>query len=365
MFPGQPAENSEQLRVGDIILAANGVSLLGKTSRDAINVLRDQPTRVVLTVKRDPSSIPPGLLRRGSFSQSLDPNEVLSAIHSKLQADDDRPGNEESNPREIREPHENASRKSSLINGGNDVYMEHGSTSQDNTRTYEDTSGPTELLRNDSGSQSIARRSSNEISHMAPEDNPRAYGPGGETVEELGSGYNFGGSMLEDHFIRSGDLEDEMKNTEARTREYNPLVEEEIPSPLEGVDAILQTGGKVDDESKSTSGLFQHSKKERLAPEEEVRFIFKVCPRTFLLTSKISLVQVLDVVLHKGSSGLGFTLAGGADTVGGCFVREIIGDPARSDGRLRPKDQIVLVSGELNSKAEPITLPLASKIIWC
>lgn len=54
--------------------------------------------------------------------------------------------------------------------------------------------------------------------------------------------------------------------------------------------------------------------------------------------------QVLDIVLHKGFSGLGFTLAGGVDTVGGCFVREIIGDPARSDGRLKPKDQIVMVS---------------------
>ena len=31
------------------------------------------------------------------------------------------------------------------------------------------------------------------------------------------------------------------------------------------------------------------------------------------------------------------------DTVGGCFVREIIGDPARADGRLRAKDQIVMV----------------------
>lgn len=124
MFPGQPAENSERLRVGDIIMAANGVSLVGKTSRDAINVLRDQPARVVLTVKRDPSSIPPGLLRRGSFSQSLDPNEVLSAIHSKLDEPrnstfDSGPRNEESPIREIRDSQENddahasASRKSS------------------------------------------------------------------------------------------------------------------------------------------------------------------------------------------------------------------------------------------------------------
>lgn len=90
MFPGQPAENSEQLRIGDIILAANGVNLEGKTNREAINVLRDQQARVVLLVKRDPSSIPPGLLRRGSFSQNIDPNEVLSVIHSKLCKDDSR-----------------------------------------------------------------------------------------------------------------------------------------------------------------------------------------------------------------------------------------------------------------------------------
>ena len=126
MFPGQPAENSEKLRVGDIIMAANGVPLTGRTSRDAINVLRDQPLRVVLTVKRDPSSIPPGLLRRGSFSQSLDPNEVLSAIHSRIDRDDsghsrftNEPGNDEpslhqaNDPREISDLHASASRNSS------------------------------------------------------------------------------------------------------------------------------------------------------------------------------------------------------------------------------------------------------------
>lgn len=88
MFPGQPAENSGKLRVGDIIMAANDVSMIGKTRRDAINVLRDQPSRVVLSVKRDPASIPSGLLRRGSFTENLDPNEVLSAMSSKLQRND-------------------------------------------------------------------------------------------------------------------------------------------------------------------------------------------------------------------------------------------------------------------------------------
>ena len=45
----------------------------------------------------------------------------------------------------------------------------------------------------------------------------------------------------------------------------------------------------------------------------------------------------------KGSGGLGFTLAGGADTTGGCFVRDVIGDPAKADGRLQKGDQIIKV----------------------
>lgn len=45
----------------------------------------------------------------------------------------------------------------------------------------------------------------------------------------------------------------------------------------------------------------------------------------------------------KGSDGLGFTLSGGADTVGGCFVRDIVGGPAKEDGRLQAGDQILAV----------------------
>ena len=53
--------------------------------------------------------------------------------------------------------------------------------------------------------------------------------------------------------------------------------------------------------------------------------------------------QVLHIELVKGSGGLGFTLSGGADTVGGCFVRDIVGGPAKEDGRLQQGDQILMV----------------------
>lgn len=45
----------------------------------------------------------------------------------------------------------------------------------------------------------------------------------------------------------------------------------------------------------------------------------------------------------RGSGGLGFTLLGGADTIGGCFVREIVDGPAKDDGRLQSGDQILAV----------------------
>ena len=53
---------------------------------------------------------------------------------------------------------------------------------------------------------------------------------------------------------------------------------------------------------------------------------------------------MFEVVLHKGDKGLGFTLAGGANTSGGCLVRDIISDPAMSDGRLAQGDQILQVT---------------------
>ena len=53
--------------------------------------------------------------------------------------------------------------------------------------------------------------------------------------------------------------------------------------------------------------------------------------------------QILHIELVKGSGGLGFTLSGGANTVGGCFVRDIVGGPAKEDGRLQQGDQILMV----------------------
>ncbi|XP_023722742.2 tyrosine-protein phosphatase non-receptor type 13 isoform X6 [Cryptotermes secundus] len=57
LFPHQPASQTGQLRQGDILLAANGVPLIGLTNYQALEVLRKTPNNVVLTVCRPPSDV--------------------------------------------------------------------------------------------------------------------------------------------------------------------------------------------------------------------------------------------------------------------------------------------------------------------
>ena len=56
--------------------------------------------------------------------------------------------------------------------------------------------------------------------------------------------------------------------------------------------------------------------------------------------------EYIEAELSKGRNGLGFTLAGGKSTTGGCYVRDIVDDPAKSDGRLQRGDLILSVDGQ-------------------
>ncbi|XP_070545261.1 tyrosine-protein phosphatase non-receptor type 13-like isoform X2 [Ptychodera flava] len=63
--------------------------------------------------------------------------------------------------------------------------------------------------------------------------------------------------------------------------------------------------------------------------------------------SKSSSIQgeIIEVTLIKGErGGLGFTVAGGIES-GGCYIKGIVQDPAKSDGRLRKGDRLLKVNG--------------------
>lgn len=75
--------------------------------------------------------------------------------------------------------------------------------------------------------------------------------------------------------------------------------------------------------------------------------------------------QILHIELVKGSGGLGFTLSGGANTVGGCFVRDIVGGPAKEDGRLQQGDQILMVRKLFKCSIEACFCSLLSFFVNC
>ena len=55
-------------------------------------------------------------------------------------------------------------------------------------------------------------------------------------------------------------------------------------------------------------------------------------------------LQTFTVTLTKGDKGLGFTVAGGQQTVGLFYVKDVLFDPALSDGTIQRGDRLVAVS---------------------
>ena len=84
LFPGQPAAASGKLRIGDIIIAVNGIKVGGYTQQEAINLLRREKQTVKLLVKRPhPNDIPEELLVE-TPRESLDPKSVLEKIQRRI-----------------------------------------------------------------------------------------------------------------------------------------------------------------------------------------------------------------------------------------------------------------------------------------
>ncbi|KAH9490224.1 hypothetical protein Btru_036087, partial [Bulinus truncatus] len=55
--------------------------------------------------------------------------------------------------------------------------------------------------------------------------------------------------------------------------------------------------------------------------------------------------EIIEITLQKKIGvGFGFTVAGGVNT-GGCYIKQLVSEPAISDGRLRPGDKILKVNG--------------------
>ncbi|XP_078359591.1 tyrosine-protein phosphatase non-receptor type 13-like [Oculina patagonica] len=391
MFPGQPAAACGKLQIGDIVLEVNGKDMQGVTHQEAINQIRMGPQEVRLLVKREPSSIPPSLLQRsGSNASDVDPAQILADIQNKLKTDHSpslskrssaSSTREQSSPRDevvkvqeassteapvslrsslmtnepVKHPHSSESNHPSLANRLSEPVMqvkkEHNTLTPTNSLPNVISVRPTESpkINRQAAFQQSEEDEDADVSSLgdAPlaedessdvEDSRRASSidiiPPDRSIYDEESVKELMGKLSSIESTEEKEVEPDIKElTQASVvSSVKPLLQDEaFPSPSssesESEDSDIEEAlmsAKREQASASTSGVEDDNEPASMTPQEEI----------------------LHIELVKGSGGLGFTLSGGANTVGGCFVRDIVGGPALEDGRLQQGDQILMVDGQ-------------------
>uniref|UniRef100_A0A8D2L2I4 Tyrosine-protein phosphatase non-receptor type 13 n=1 Tax=Varanus komodoensis TaxID=61221 RepID=A0A8D2L2I4_VARKO len=248
LFPGQPAAESGQIEVGDVILKVNGSSLKGLSQQEVISALRGTSPEVTLLLCRPL----PGIL------PEIDPS-LLTPIHSPPQIFPD---------------------------------ISKGSL-QPSNREQDDSSDENEATdKSRKCAKSPSRRDSYSDSS----------GSGGE---ELVS------SMTQ------------ITPNKSPTQAHSPY---EMPCSQE----------------EAIRTIYHSSHESPRQPKMEDRYVLWAY---FIAGFSLYSLEVeLHVVLTKSEKGsLGFTVTKGNDNIG-CYIHDVIQDPAKSDGRLRPGDRLIKVN---------------------
>ncbi|KAJ6657517.1 hypothetical protein lerEdw1_002452 [Lerista edwardsae] len=258
LFPGQPAAESGQIEVGDVILKVNGASLKGLSQQTPIH----SPAQMFpdLGKGNPPSS-------NGEHDDSSDENDALDKSKKQIKA-----------------PARRDSYSDSSGSGGEELV----------TNVAQITSARWSTALCQATNKSTARAHSPYETPCSQEEALRSVcsahheSPGKPQLE----GSNPPSPMPNHRTAAPGSTEDN----------YNSLVSEIAASP------------------RGLASLFNQLEKNAEEYEPEVE---------------------LHIILTKSEKGsLGFTVTKGNDSVG-CFIHDVVQDPAKSDGRLRPGDRLI------------------------
>ncbi|XP_041616182.1 tyrosine-protein phosphatase non-receptor type 13 isoform X9 [Vulpes lagopus] len=304
LFPGQPAAESGKIDVGDVILKVNGASLKGLSQQEVISALRGTSPEVSLLLCR-PS---PGVL------PEIDP-ALLTPLHSPAQVI----------PNNSKDSSQPTCVEQGTSSDENEMYdkSKKQCTSPSRRNSYSDSSGSGEedlvkaltKIPNMSWSSSLHQTLSNVVSqaqsqHEAPKSQEDTICTMFYYPQEIPS---------------KPELEDS-----------NP------PSPLPP-NTTLGQSYQPQSESASTNSMDRY----------HIRHIFEPTKQESLTSLKNDLenhledfeleVELLITLIKSEKGSLGFTVTKGNQSIG-CYVHDVIQDPAKSDGRLRPGDRLIKVN---------------------
>ncbi|XP_025897082.1 tyrosine-protein phosphatase non-receptor type 13 isoform X2 [Nothoprocta perdicaria] len=294
LFPGQPAAESGQIEIGDVILKVNGASLKGLSQQEVISALRGTSPEVSLLLCRPP----PGIL------PDIDPS-LLTPIHSPQQVFPDV-------SKEV----------TSLSNG------EQGDSSDENETTDPSSKRLKSPSRRDSYSDSSGSGEEEVV------DSPAPVGPDWSSTLYQSSDEGHGPS--ETHSGR----QEAFRTILYAAHEPSSKSESEDSLPLDL--PPIPTCRTVPDVTTSILINDSHaSPAPELTPHLGGMTLLSQLEKS---TEEYEPEVELQVTMTKSEKGsLGFTVTKGNDNIG-CYIHDIVQDPAKSDGRLRPGDRLIKVN---------------------
>ncbi|XP_032880228.1 tyrosine-protein phosphatase non-receptor type 13 isoform X3 [Amblyraja radiata] len=314
LFPGQPAAECEKIKVGDIILKVNDVPLKGLSKQEIVSALRRTSPEVTLLLYRcgalpdtdsslsanDPLSkeINGTKLQK----QHLDNSQLSEKMNNMNMDDDDL---------EIANEFQNARPKSSRRDGFS--VNTDCEDIDDNSMLKEDVIVNKKIACHVSG---------NTISF---------------TTDQYDMQYNQEERIKNTYFVTHSKVDLMNRKPPSPmtldfTTEQGCGLEPEVPSPTPVDEKYISSGSSSEVESLSSLNTAQQQEDTGKHKEDEQEI-------------ELQPEAELHVTLKKTEMGsLGFTVIKGDDDVG-CYIHDVIQDPAKCDGRLRPCDRLIMVNG--------------------
>ncbi|XP_061048466.1 tyrosine-protein phosphatase non-receptor type 13 isoform X6 [Eubalaena glacialis] len=303
LFPGQPAAESGQIDVGDVILKVNGASLKGLSQQEVISALRGTSPEVSLLLCRPP----PGVL------PEIDP-APLTPLHSPAQV----PPNNSKDPLQT-------------------ACVEQGTSSDENEMSDKSKKPRTSPSRRDSYSDSSGSGEDDLVKAPAKIPNMSWSSALHQTLSNMVSQ-----AQSQHDALRS------QENTICTMFYYpqktpnKPELEDSNPSPRPP-DVTPGRSCQSQSESASTNSMDKYHICHTSEPtRQESLTSLKNDLENHLEDFELEIE--LHITLIKSEKGsLGFTVTKGNQSIG-CYVHDVIQDPAKSDGRLRPGDRLIKVN---------------------
>ncbi|GAB5570658.1 tyrosine-protein phosphatase non-receptor type 13 isoform X2 [Prionailurus iriomotensis] len=302
LFPGQPAAESGKIEVGDVILKVNGASLKGLSQQEVISALRGTSPEVSLLLCR-PS---PGVL------PEIDP-ALLTPLHSPAQV----------LPNNSKDSSQAACVEQGTSSDENEMYDKNKKQCTSRRDSYSDSSGSGEddlvkapaKIPNMSWSSALHQTLSNMVSQA-------------QSQHEASNNQ-------EDTICTMFYYPQKMPN-KPELDDSNP------PSPLP-LDMTLGQSYQPQSESASTNSMDKYHMHHISEPtRQESLTSLKNDLGNHLEDFELE-VELLITLIKSEKGSLGFTVTKGNQSIG-CFVHDVIQDPAKSDGRLRPGDRLIKVN---------------------